>query len=80
MQGHVFRLWLGLFLLHVKGMLNRDRIRLLCFNLDRVLLLGCLWFLCLNMNGMLLFFWVRLFHFYVHNFIIKWRIIHRFVD
>ena len=80
MQGMLLSLRLGLFLLHMKGMLNRDGIRLLCFNLDRVLMLDCVWFLCLNINSVLKLLWVMLSHIYGHNSIRRRRTIHRFVD
>ena len=80
MQGVFLSPRLGLFLLDMKGMLNRDGIRLLCFNLDRVLMLDCVWFLCLNINSVLKLLWVLLSQIYAHNSIRRRRTIHRFVD
>ena len=45
-----------------------------------MLLLDCLWLLCLNMNSVLMLFWFRLLHFYVHDLIFGRSIVHSFVD
>ena len=45
-----------------------------------MLLLDWLWLLCFNLNRVLMLLWVRLLHFYAHNFIFRWTIVHSFVD
>ena len=45
-----------------------------------MLLLDCLWLLCLNMNSVLMLYWFRLLHFYVHDLILRRSIVHCFVD